>query len=367
MAPKLAVLAVLASLLGAVSCELSISIYEIYGYDPPNPSRPYPIPQAFPPRNPKPGLKVGYYADKKCPQAEKLVREAVENATAGEKAGLIRLHFHDCFVEGCDASVLIEKVANKPDPEKLGPPNLSLRGFNIIDAAKAALEKECPETVSCADILAFAARDASKLLSYGAIDYQVPAGRFDGNVSLASETFGKNLPPPFGSLELITAMFKAKGLDQNDMVALSAAHSIGRSACGSFANSFSNRLLPDNSSTAMNRTLADQLNTTCTADSVNVPQDYKTPDVLDHQYYKNVQSNNVLFNSDAVLESPETKALVDTFASDPFSLLGIFPIGRNPWYDAFARAMVKMGNWDVKINLDQGEIRKVCGYVNKKP
>ncbi|KAK1681995.1 hypothetical protein QYE76_042843 [Lolium multiflorum] len=367
MAPKLAALAVLASLLGAVSCESPLSIYAIYGYDPPNPNQPYPLPPVLPPKNPNPELKVGYYVQKNCPQAEDIVKRAVKEATAGEKAGLIRLHFHDCFVEGCDGSVLLEKVANMPDPEKLGLPNLSLRGFNIIDQAKATLEKECPETVSCADILAFAARDASKSLSYGAIDYQVPAGRFDGNVSLASETFGKNLPPPFGSIEQITGMFAAKGLNQTDMVVLSGAHSIGRSACGSFANSFSNRLLPDNSSTAMNRTLADQLSKTCTTDSVNVPQDYQTPYTLDHQYYKNVLSHNVLFNSDAVLESSQTKVLVDSYARDPPSFLGIFPIGRNAWYDAFGQAMVKMGKWDVKINLDQGEIRKVCGYVNKKP
>jgi len=126
--------------------------------------------------------------------------------------------------------VLLDPTLENPQPEKLGIPNVgSLRGFQVIDAAKHALEEACPGTVSCADIVAFAARDASYILSVSdyRIDFNMPAGRLDGRYSNATETLDF-LPSPFGNLSEPVTKFTAKGLDEEDLVVLSGANSIGR-------------------------------------------------------------------------------------------------------------------------------------------
>ena len=67
--------------------------------------------------------------------------------------------------QGCDGSVLLNSTPNN-QAEKDSIPNLTLRGYNVVDAVKAAVEKQCPGVVSCADILALVARDAVRMVNY---------------------------------------------------------------------------------------------------------------------------------------------------------------------------------------------------------
>lgn len=108
------------------------------------------------------GTRVGFYA-RTCPRAEFIVRSTVQSHFRSNPAiapGLLRMHFHDCFVQGCDASILIDGS----NTEKTAPPNSLLRGYDVIDDAKTQLEAACPGVVSCADILALAARDSVVLV-----------------------------------------------------------------------------------------------------------------------------------------------------------------------------------------------------------
>lgn len=63
-------------------------------------------------------------------------------------------------MKGCDASILLDV----PSSEKNAGANQSVRGYELIDDIKAALEKACPGLVSCADIIVAATRDAVVLV-----------------------------------------------------------------------------------------------------------------------------------------------------------------------------------------------------------
>ncbi|CAB4298051.1 unnamed protein product [Prunus armeniaca] len=159
-------------------------------------------------------VRVGFYS-RTCPRAELIVKQTVEdhfNSNPSVAPGLLRMHFHDCFVQGCDASILLDGA----NTEKTAAPNRGLRGWEVIDDAKTKLEAACPGVVSCADILALAARD-SVVLTKG-FSWNVPTGRRDGRVSSASET--SNLPGFRDSVDVQKAKFQALGLNTQDLVTL---------------------------------------------------------------------------------------------------------------------------------------------------
>ncbi|KAJ3686348.1 hypothetical protein LUZ61_015512 [Rhynchospora tenuis] len=171
------------------------------------------------------------YYKKSCPNLETIVRSVVSQALATEArmgASLLRLFFHDCFVQGCDASILLDDTPTFTG-EKTAFPNInSVRGYEVIDAIKSQVEASCPATVPCADIVALAARDSVNLL--GGPTWNVVLGRKDARTASLSEA-NSDLPGPGSSLSTLISMFAAKDLSPQDMAVLSGAHTIGQSRC----------------------------------------------------------------------------------------------------------------------------------------
>ncbi|CAI8617200.1 unnamed protein product [Vicia faba] len=174
------------------------------------------------------------FYDTTCPDALTTIRTAIRTAVSKERrmaASLIRLHFHDCFVQGCDASILLND-STTIESEKTALPNLnSVRGFQVIDNAKSQVEKVCPGVVSCADIVAVAARDAS--FAVGGPSWTVKLGRRDSTT--ASKTLANTHLPLFtDDLQTLISKFTIKDLTAKDMVTLSGAHTIGQAQCFTF-------------------------------------------------------------------------------------------------------------------------------------
>ncbi|KAJ6909151.1 lignin-forming anionic peroxidase-like [Populus alba x Populus x berolinensis] len=217
-------------------------------------------------------LSPAFY-DSSCPNALSAIRTSIRSAIASDRrmaASLIRLHFHDCFVQGCDASILLDETSSiQSEKSALGNLN-SARGYNVIDKAKTEVEKICPGVVSCADIIAVAARDASAYV--GGPSYAVKLGRRDSTT--ASRTLANaELPAFFESLESLISRFQKKGLTARDMVALSGSHTLGQAQCFTFRERIYNHSNIDTGFASTRRRRCPRVG----SDSTLVPLDLVTP------------------------------------------------------------------------------------------
>ncbi|GAB4861095.1 Peroxidase 12 [Ancistrocladus abbreviatus] len=297
------------------------------------------------------GLSWSYY-ESACPKLESIIRKHLKKVFKQDitlAASLLRLHFHDCFVQGCDGSVLLDGSASGPS-EQEAPPNLSLRaeGFNIINDLRALVQDECGQIVSCADITALAARDA--VYMSGGPDYDIPLGRRDGLTFATQAATVANIPSPFNNTNVTLSQFATKNLDATDTVALSGAHTIGRSHCFGVLP----RLFPTQDPT-MDKTLANDLKLICpNSNSTNITvMDLRTPNKFDNKYYINLMNRQGLFTSDQDLYMDKrTKDIVISFALD-----------QALFFEKFALAMIKMGQLSVLTGV-QGEIRANCSARN---
>ncbi|WOK94540.1 putative peroxidase 61 [Canna indica] len=304
------------------------------------------------------GLEYDFYGkNTKCGKAEKIVRETVEKAWKADRSvapALLRLVYSDCFVRGCDASVLLDGERS----EKTAPQNAGLRGFEIVDEIKQELETQCPGVVSCADVLHLAARDAVALA--GGWNYPVFTGRRDGNISNA---IAVDLPSPYISWNDALAYFDSHGLDVLDLGTLLGAHTMGVTHCRYVHDriyNFNDTGLPDDQ---MDCRFARQLAQTC-------PYHLK-PGQADPTVFLNPDSgSNYSFSSSYYTRVIDNRAVLGIdqqfiTSKDGLRIADEFSHGFSDFQRYFAFSMSRMGSLGV-LTGKKGEIRKNCRFTNAR-
>ncbi|KAL7231407.1 hypothetical protein ACSBR2_009626 [Camellia fascicularis] len=303
------------------------------------------------------GYLYPQFYDRSCPKAQEIVKSVVAKAVAKDTrmaASLLRLHFHDCFVKGCDASILLVSTGSMLSEKRSNPNRDSIRGFEVIDEIKFALEKECPHTVSCADILALAARDSTSLT--GGPSWEVPLGRRDSKGASLSGS-NNNIPAPNNTFQTILTKFNLQGLDIVDLVALSGSHTIGNAKCTSFRQRLYNQAGNGLADFTLDQSYAAQLRTRCPksgGDQNLFFLDFVTPTKFDNNYFKNLLASRGLLSSDQVLvtKNQQSMELVKKYAEN-YEL----------FFEQFAKSMIKMGSIS-PLTGPRGEIRKHCRKIN---
>ncbi|KAL2545940.1 Peroxidase 5 [Forsythia ovata] len=294
-------------------------------------------------------LSTTFYSNT-CPNALTTIRTSIRQAVSRERrmaGSLIRLHFHDCFVQGCDASILLDEIPSIQSEKTAFPNDNSVRGYEVIEAAKREVEKICPGVVSCADIITLAARDASAAV--GGPSWNVKLGRRDSTTASRSLA-NTDLPGPASDLGTLISSFANKGLTARDMVALSGAHTLGQSQCFLFRDRiYSNGTNIDAGFASTRRRQCP----TNSGDSNLAPLDLVTPNSFDNNYYKNLMQRKGLLQSDQILFSGDsTDSIVSEYSRNQQTFLS-----------DFGNAMIKMGDIE-PLTGQNGIIRRICSAIN---
>ncbi|BAF19291.1 peroxidase 11 [Oryza sativa Japonica Group] len=301
-------------------------------------------------------LSLEHYS-KTCPNYEHVVRTEMECAVRADSrnaALMLRLHFHDCFVQGCDGSVLLDDTATLIGEKKAEQNVNSLKGFELVDKIKQKLEAECPGTVSCADLLAIAARDAVVLV--GGPYWDVPVGRLDSKKA-SLDLANRDIPTAQQGLVTLIAKFWEKGLDATDMVALVGSHTIGFARCANFRDRIYGDYEMTTKYSPISQPYLSKLKDICPLDGGDdniSAMDSHTAAAFDNAYFGTLVNGEGLLNSDQEMWSSvlgySTADTVSKYWADA-----------DAFFKQFSDSMVKMGNI---TNPAGGEVRKNCRFVN---
>ncbi|KAG1346970.1 Peroxidase [Cocos nucifera] len=305
-------------------------------------------------------LEYDFYREK-CPQAEEIVRSTMTqlySRNAGVAPALLRLLFHDCFIRGCDASILLDRV-NGSSSEKDAAPNHTLKGFDAVDAIKTRVEVACPATVSCADILVLATRDGLVLdFTFGKAGgpfYPVLTGRRDSERSFFDEA-QLQIPAPDDNYTKTLVNFASRGFTERETVSLLGAHSIGKLHCQFFRHrlyNFSGTGEPDGS---MDLEMAAEMRAACGAgDGATAAVGYQPEGRFGNHYYGRLLEGRGILHADQQLTAGRTVRWVRAYAAEGDSGLRAFRA-------EFAHAMVKLSGLS-PLSGSEGQVRTRCSRL----
>ncbi|KAI5055810.1 hypothetical protein GOP47_0029331 [Adiantum capillus-veneris] len=289
-----------------------------------------------------------------CPQVEQVIEEkmrAILQRDPGQAAGILRIMFHDCFVQGCDASLLLVKPVTE---QTATPNNASIRASSLraLDEIKESVEAVCPGVVSCADTIILSTKIAVALVGGPNIPMQM--GRRDSISAASNQTVVNNIPPPTLNISALKQNFQNHGLDIKDLVSLSGGHSIGQAHCR-----FVDPQITPTVSTDLNPAFASNLSRICLPASnsakagFTVHLDFITKNLFDNAYFKNVLAKVAIFHTDATLLN----------ASDTMQLVQLYAQNQPLFFQQFSISMVKMSQLGV-LTGQKGVIRKKCTAPN---
>ncbi|KAL0917422.1 hypothetical protein M5K25_012480 [Dendrobium thyrsiflorum] len=299
------------------------------------------------------GLMMDFYKES-CPQAEDIIREQVKLLYKRHKNtafSWLRNIFHDCAVQSCDASLLLDST-RKTLSEKETDRSFGMRNFRYLEDIKDAVERECPGVVSCADILVLSGRDG--IVALGGPFIPLKTGRRDGKKS-RSTVVEQYLPDHNESISSVLDKFAAMGIDAPGVVALLGSHSVGRTHCVKLVH----RLYPE-VDPALNPDHVPHMLKKC-YDPIPDPKavqyvrnDRGTPMKLDNNYYRNILENKGLLMVDHELaHDPRTRPYVKKMAKS-----------QEYFFQHFGRAIALLSE-NNPLTGDQGEIRRHCNVSNK--
>ncbi|KAJ1405560.1 Secretory peroxidase [Sesbania bispinosa] len=294
-------------------------------------------------------LHYNYYKFS-CPNLESVIKSELlslflRDATA--PAAFLRLMFHDCQVQGCDASILLD---SNDSSEMISSRNFAIRYREIISHIKSILEEECPGQVSCADIIVLAAKEAVSFSGGPLI--QIPLGRKDSRTCSFKEADAK-LPSPTITVDEFISIFMSKGMSIEESVSILGAHTLGVGHCLNIVGRLYDQRIGDEMDLNFEASLRLACPTEIPLTNLTFVPNDMTPIIFDNHYYRDIIMGRGLFGIDSnISRDPRTAPFVMRFALD-----------QNYFFEAFSSAFLKLSTTNVLTN-EQGDVRRQCNQVN---